>query len=82
MNSTTTEAPVRGTFIRMCRAEYVKGLVKEAKRVKYTITRDADWWVEVTDPDHDNSLVFKAVQMQPRIWGVTFSKVYWQEPTP
>ena len=68
----------RASFIRLCRTPYVNNLIKEAKRVKYLVTRDADFWVEVRD-DANNALVFKAVQMQKGIWGVTFSTTYWNE---
>jgi hypothetical protein len=87
MNTAPTSdaiAPVRSTFIRFLTTKYVKSLVKEAKRVKYTvgISRDGDnvYLYEVFDPEHSNSLVFKAVAMRPNYWATTFSKVYWQEP--
>jgi len=83
MNTSTT-APVRSTFIRFLDTKYVKSLIKEAKRVKYTvgISRDCDtvYLYEVFDPEHNNSLVFKSVAIRPNYWATTFSKVYWQEP--
>jgi len=76
--------PPRSTFIRFLDTKYVKSLVKEAKRVKYTvnISRDGDnvYLYEVFDPSHSNSIVFKAVAIRPNYWATTFSKVYWQEP--
>jgi hypothetical protein len=87
MNTVPTSdaiAPVRSTFIRFLDTKYVKNLVKEAKRVKYTvnISRNGDnvYLYEVFDPEHSNSLVFKSVAMRPNYWATTFSKVYWQEP--
>jgi hypothetical protein len=87
MNTAPTSdaiAPVRSTFIRFLTTKYVKSLVKEAKRVKYTvgISREGDnvYLYEVFDPEHNNSLVFKSVAMRPNYWATTFSKVYWQEP--
>jgi hypothetical protein len=77
MSNTTT---VRQTFLKVCSTSYIKGLVKEAKRVKYTVNHDAGYWYEVLDPDHANALVFKAVHIKPNMWATTFSKVYWQEP--
>lgn len=85
MNTTTTDiAPARSTFIRFLDTKYIKNLIKEAKRVKYTvnISRDGDnvYLYEVFDPEHNNSVVFKSVAMRPNYWATTFSKVYWQEP--
>jgi hypothetical protein len=91
MNTVPTSdaiAPVRSTFIRFLTTKYVKSLVKEAKRVKYTvgISRDSEsskgniYLYEVFDPEHNNSLVFKSIAMRPNYWATTFSKVYWQEP--
>jgi hypothetical protein len=86
MNTTTTDiAPTRSTFIRFLDTKYIKNLIKEAKRVKYTvnISRNGDnvYLYEVFDPEHNNSVVFKSVAMRPNYWATTFSKVYWQEPT-
>lgn len=92
MNSTTTtttNAPERTKFRRICSTNFVKNLVKEAKRVGYTVDvfRNGDmnkgsvYGYQVFDPTHDNSLVFKAIAIRPDNWGTTFSKVYWQEPT-
>lgn len=79
MNSTTA-APARTSFMRVCKTDYVKKLVKEAKRVKYIVNNNGGFSYEVLDPDHDNSLVFSAVVIGRGIWAVKFSKVYWQEP--
>jgi hypothetical protein len=90
MNTTTIEnAPARTSFTRLCATTFVKGLVKEAKRVKYTVNvlRDNDfgngpiWGYEVFDPENGDALVFKSICVRPNMWGTTFSKVYWVEPT-
>ena len=83
MNTTTSTAPVRSSFIRLIDTKYVKNLVKEAKRVEYTVNvlrSSAIYGYEVYDPTHDNSVVFKAMLVRPNYWAATFSKVYWQEP--
>jgi hypothetical protein len=66
------------TFIKLCSPEYVKGLLKEAKRVKYLITKD-DMSFKVLD-DETNDLVFKGIRLNRSFYGVTFSKKYWVEP--
>lgn len=76
-----TETPARTSFIRICRNDYVKGLIKEAKRVKYIVNKNGNFNFEVLDPDFANALVFSGVQFQRGIWSVRFSKDYWQEPT-
>ena len=76
-----TTAPARTTFLKLCKTPFVKGLIKEAKRVKYIVNDNGGFNFEVLDPDHDNSLVFRGVQVRPGLWSVAFSKVYWQEPT-
>jgi elongation factor P hydroxylase len=78
--SNTTLAP-RQTFLKVCSTSFIKSLVKEAKRVKYVVNADAGYWYEVLDPDHNNTLVFKAVQVKPNVWATTFAKDYWQEPS-
>ena len=88
MNSTTVNTTERSSFTRIINTEYVKELVKEAKRVKYSVEtfKDSDtgkgrvWGYEVRDTDHDNSLVFKVILLRANGWAGTFSKVYWQEP--
>ena len=80
MSTTNHIAVQRQTFLKVCTTKFIKGLVKEAKRVKYVVNADAGYWYEVLDPDHANTLVFKAVQVKPNVWATTFSKVYWQEP--
>lgn len=79
MNSTTT-LPARTSFMRVCKTDYVKKLVKEAKRVKYIVNNNGGFNFEVLDPDYNNALVFSGVPLGRGIWSVRFSKDYWQEP--
>jgi hypothetical protein len=69
----------RKTFIKLLGNDYLKSLVKEARRVKYLIKQDSIS-VAVRD-DGDNALVFKAIKVRPNMWAATFSKDYWKDPT-
>jgi hypothetical protein len=65
----------RKTFIKIYAAKALTPLIKEARRVKYTVTK-TDLIATVTDPENDNALVFKAVLVNRAMWGVTFSEEY------
>jgi hypothetical protein len=49
--------------------------------VKYTVTEERGMYAEVRDPDNANALVFRAVHVRPKVWGVTYSAQYWMEET-
>jgi hypothetical protein len=38
-------------------------------------------YAEVRDQDNANALVFRAVHVRPKVWGVTYSAQYWTEET-
>lgn len=75
-------ALARDTFIRLALYDLVKDLVKEARRVKYKVRKDADWWVEARDPEAGDALVFKATQVRPGLWAISYAKGYWEENVP
>lgn len=76
---------INETFVKLARTPVVKSFVKEAKRVGYSVEvgRMGDdgkgqiYYYKVTDGEN---LVFKAMMVQRMVWGMTFSKKYWQEP--
>jgi|LakMenE01Jun11ns_1017448.scaffolds.fasta_scaffold9084594_1 hypothetical protein len=69
------------TFIRLCPYPHVKALLAEARRVKYAVTEERGMYAEVRDQDNANALVFRAVHVRPKVWGVTYSAQYWTEET-
>jgi hypothetical protein len=69
----------RKTFIKIYAAKALTPLIKEARRVKYTVTK-TDLIATVTDPENNDALVFKAVLVNRALWGVTFSTAYWNDP--
>lgn len=70
---------VRDSFIKVCTTSFVKEQQKEAKRVGYKVVKD-DMSFKILDPDYNDALVMKGIQMQHNIWGVTFPFAYWVEP--
>lgn len=76
---------INNTFVKLAQTPVVKSFVKEAKRVGYAVEvgrlgedgKGQIYYYKVTD---NGELVFKAMMVQPRVWGMTFSKLYWQEP--
>jgi hypothetical protein len=70
----------RTTFTRIGVKAQVTALVKEARRVKYTVTTNGGFFYEVRDPENANALVFKSVALMPGRWVTTYSLAYWQEP--
>lgn len=74
----------RSLFTRVCKSDYIKKLLKKAKRLKYNVktkvkNKDVRGY-EVYDLENYDSLVFKAVLVKPNTWSTTFSKVYFREP--
>ena len=73
--------PTRKTFVRVADSAKVHQLLAEARRVRYTVERAHGFPLyKVTDPDHAGALVFKAVQVNPTLWAITYATDYWQEP--
>jgi len=64
------------TFIKLCQTKFVKELRKEAKRVGYKVKKDEISFT-ITDPDYDDALVVKGIQVRPKIWACNFSTDYW-----
>jgi hypothetical protein len=85
MNNTTENATASSTVVRLFATSGIKSLVKECKKVGYSVTvlRNSDfgkgpiWGYEVHDA---NSLVFKSICVRPNLWGTTLNKKYWMEP--
>lgn len=82
MTTYATATKERTTFIRVCQKPHVTSLVKEAKRVGYTITKRGGYAVQVNDPDNNGALVFKAVNVRPNVWAVSYALAYWAEEAP
>jgi hypothetical protein len=71
----------KNTFLKLMSPDKVRELVKEAKRVKYTVEgKLSESFLEVTDPDYANVMVFRGVEVRRGVWSVSFSKLYWQSP--
>jgi len=64
------------TFIKICDTKFVKQLQKEAKRVKYKVKKD-DISFTITDPDYDDALIVKGIQVGVKFWACNFSTDYW-----
>lgn len=79
----TPSAPARASFTRVTNdPKHITALVREAKRVGYTVKTDAGFSHVVTDHTDGNAgaLVFRAVQVRRGLWAVTYATAYWQEP--
>jgi len=85
METTPNTLPARKSFIRLGDKKKVIALIKEAKRVGYTVDENKIegrlFNVTVTDPENNNDLVFKSVNVRPGMWGTTYSTKYWVEKT-
>lgn len=83
MMNTITSLPPRQTFMRVGRKSYVNGLIKEARRVGYTVapmgSADFVWGYTVTDPTNAEAKVFKAVALDKSTWAITYHTPYFQE---
>ena len=77
-NEMPAPAP-RSTFIRIADKKKVNALIKEAKRVGYTVEKSGDFSAKITDPDNAGALVLKAVNMG-NCWSISYATAYWGEP--
>lgn len=68
----------KDTFIKLMSVGMVKDYLKEARKVKYLVEKDALTFTVKDDETRD--LVFKGVRVNQGFYGVTFSKKYWVEP--
>ena len=66
---------MQNTFIKLCTTKAINPLIKEARRVKYAVEKDA-FTFTVKDGE---AMVFKGVQARKGIWACTFSKDYWKD---
>lgn len=92
MNSPASQPAPRQGFIRIAQRPLVSSLVKEAKRVGYEVVFNGgktvanSFSLEVFDNSPEavtpRALVFKAVQVRPGLWAVSYSLAYWDEPAP
>ena len=72
--------PARATFIRLTNGKKrVTALVKEAKRVKYEVKENGGFSYVVTDPENANALVFRAVNVRPGMWAISYATAYFVE---
>ena len=70
--------PGKDRFLKLCSKEFIKDLLKEAKRVGYLIMKD-----EISFKVHDDEtgdIVFDGIMIRPGTYAVHFSKLYWVEP--
>lgn len=76
MNSTNIKS-----FIRVGKKPAVSGLVKEAKRVGYTVTKNGNFSMDITDPSNSNARVVRATNMG-NCWAITYYTEYWSVADP
>lgn len=81
--TTTETASAPSHFIRLAQTPAVKDFVKSAKNAGYAVEigrfggdKGQIYYYEVKD---GNNLVFKATMVQKNVWGMKFSKTYFQE---
>lgn len=78
--------PPRSTFVRIAQFPKVKELVTEAKRVGYPVEEKkmdrTPFSFIARDPENNNATVFRAVQVRPGVWAVSYPLAYWEEPEP
>lgn len=77
--STISPAPY---FLRMGNSKTVNALLKEARRVKYKVTRELSFRFEVVDPTHNNAKVLTGLCVSSGVWAIKYFRDYWQENTP
>lgn len=74
----------RTSFVRIATPAHVKDLVKEAKRVGYHVKTTPGFSHHITDHSPEavspGAEVFRAVQVRPGVWAVSYSLSYWEEP--
>lgn len=90
MNNAT---PARSSFVRIATLAHVKDLVADAKRVGYVVKLNggprltaSTFNLNVTDHSPEavtpGAEVFRAVQVRPGAWAVSYALAYWEEPAP
>lgn len=74
----------RNSFIRLSDLARVKALVTEARRVGYHVKTVAGFSHHITDHSPEavtpGAEVFRAVQVRPGVWAISYSLSYWEEP--
>lgn len=91
MNNNTTETmtplPPRKEFSRFVDNAFFKGLLKEAKRVGYTVISHSE---NMENPKRDiygytvndgDEMVFKGLKFRGGVYAATFSTKYWKDAT-
>lgn len=76
-----TLSPQRPSFLRMGDTAKVRELNKEAKRVGYVVTGTSQFSFHCVDPENKH-WVYRAVQVRPKQWAISYSTEYWVEPQP
>lgn len=81
---TTTDTDL-SYFVRLAQTPAVKDFVKDAKNAGYTVEigrfggdKGQIYYYNVTD---SGNFVFKATMVHKNVWGMKFSKTYFQEPS-
>lgn len=82
-----TAAPARKSFMRLAQGKtLVSSLVKEAKRVGYTVKNNGGFSYHVTDHSPEAATpgaeVFRAVNVRPGMWAISYALAYFIEPEP
>lgn len=77
--SVMTQTPTRKLFTRIVDHSYFMSLIKEARKVKYLVKKDENFFYKVTD-DETGDEVFSGMRHSSGKWIANFSTLYWQEP--
>ena len=75
----TTTTPTRKQFARIVPHKYFMSLIKEARRVDYSVEGEAKNFYQVKD-NETGEKVFAGIRHSSGGWLATFSTLYWQEP--
>ena len=76
---TTTTAPQHKSFTRVVPHKYFMEMIKEARRVDYSVEGEARNFYQVKDNETGDK-VFTGIKHSSGKWIATFSTLYWQEP--
>lgn len=87
MSSTPSILPARKSFMRLTQGKtLVSSLVKEARRVGYKVKANGGFSYHVTDHSPEavspGAEVFRAVQVRPGMWAISYALAYFEEPAP
>ena len=76
---TTTTAPQHKSFTRIVPHKIFMDMIKEARRVDYSVEGEAKNFYQVKDNETGDK-VFAGIRHPSGKWIATFFTLYWQEP--